>query len=157
MKGIILDKGEKGFSLFGRVFDNINVLSEKYNWLISYPVCCPSDKELFETFTENYVWLSGKKLKEILHTEDFLWIWGVLSGFPENITLEDILKYPLPYADGYTGFWENPITLQHPLSEIELVAWDSTCTLFISKNDCVIEDISKIYPQAEDLEKYNTL
>ena len=116
MKGVILDKGEKGFSLFGRVFDNINVLSEKYNWLISYPVCCPSDKELFETFTENYVWLSGKKLKEILHTEDFLWIWGVLSGFPENITLEDILK-----------------------------------------NDSIIEDIGKIYHQAEDLEKYNAL
>ena len=46
MKGIILDKGEKGFSLFGRVFDNINVLSEKYNWLISYPVCCPSDNRI---------------------------------------------------------------------------------------------------------------
>ena len=41
MKGIILDKGEKGYSLFGRVFDNINVLSEKYNWLISYPECYP--------------------------------------------------------------------------------------------------------------------
>ena len=122
MKGIILDTGEKGYSLFGRVFDNINVLSEKYNWLISYPECYPSNKELFEAFTENYTWLSGKRLKEILHTEDFLWIWGVLSGFPENITLEDVLKYPLPYADGYTGFWENPITLQHPLSEIELVA-----------------------------------
>ena len=96
-------------------------------------------------------------MKEVLHTEDFLWIWGVLSGFPETITLEDVLNYPLPYADEYTGFWENPITLQHPLSEIELVAWDSTCTLFISNNDSIIEDISKIYPQAEDLEKYNAL
>ncbi|MBB6713395.1 hypothetical protein [Clostridium gasigenes] len=49
----------------------------------------------------------------------------MLSGSPQNITIDEILKYPLPYADGYKGFWKNPISLQHPLVEIEIVPWDS--------------------------------
>lgn len=37
---------------------------------------------------------------------------------------EEVLKYDYPYADGYKGFWENPIALQHPLAVSEIVVWD---------------------------------
>ena len=45
MKGVILNKGEKGYSYFKQIFDKITVLSTDYNWLISYPECYPNDKE----------------------------------------------------------------------------------------------------------------
>ena len=155
MKGIVLNKGEKGYSYFKQIFDKISVLSTSYNWLISYPECYPSDKELEKKLQKKYLWVSGKEIKDIFCLEDFQWVWGVLSGFPQNILLEDILKYPLPYADGYLGFWEDPITLQHPLAEIEIVAWDSSCTLCIAKHQLIIDEFLKLYNQADDLEEYN--
>ena len=104
---------------------------------------------------KDYLWVSGKEIKSLFQLEDFQWVWGVLSGFSSNILLEDVLKYPLPNADGYPGFWENPVTLQHPLAEMELVAWDSSCTLCIAKNELIIDEFLALYSQAEDLEKYN--
>lgn len=157
MKGLILNKGENSYSYFKDIFWKINEISEDYNWLISYPECYPQNKELREKMDKDYIWLSGQELKNILYLDNFQWIWGVLSGFPKCILLEDILRYPLPYADGYMGFWRNPITLQHPLADIELVAWDNSCTLFISKEESLIEKIIKIYQQAEDLENYNEI
>lgn len=155
MKGVILNKGEKGYSYFKQIFDKITVLSADYNWLISYPECYPNDRELEKKMRKKYLWISGKEIKDILCLDDFQWVWGVLSGFPQKILLEDVLKYPLPYADGYSGFWENPVTLQHPLAEIEIVAWDGCCTLCIAKERLIIDEFLTVYKQAENLEKYN--
>ncbi len=155
MKGVILNKGEKGYSYFKQIFDKITVLSTDYNWLISYPECYPNDKEWEKKLQKKYLWISGKEIKDIFRLGDFQWVWGVLSGFSQNILSEDVLKYPLPYADGYPGFWKNPVTLQHPLAEIEIVAWDSCCTLCIAKEKQIIDEFLKVYNQAEDLEKYN--
>lgn len=154
MNGIMLNE-DKNNSYFGEIFENIYELSVKYNWLISYPECYPQKQEFFKKMRGDCVWLSGEELKEILCTDNFQWIWGVISGFPKNILRDNVMKYPLPYADGYTGFWTNPVTIQHPLAEIEMVAWDGSCTLFISKNEWMIKEIQDIYPFAKDLETYN--
>ena len=50
----------------------------------------------------------------MVETEDFQWIWAVLSGFPRHMSLDQVLEYDLPYADMYTGFWTNPVSIQHP-------------------------------------------
>lgn len=155
MKGLIIDKGEKFHSYFAKIFSKIPVLVQNYNWLVTNAECNPQNLEDRDKLNEKYYWLSGKELSEILEREDFQWIWGVLSGFPTNITLENILKSELPYADGYTGFWRNPITIQHPLAEVEIVAWDSTYSILISKNDIIIDEISDVYPQSQNLEEYN--
>lgn len=90
-----------------------------------------------------------------MNTENFQWIWGVLSAFSKKISKEDVLKYPLPFADGYTGFWKNPVTLQHPLAEIEIIAWDGCFVLFISKDNKLVDLLQASFPFAQDLEKYN--
>ena len=46
-----------------------------------------------------------------------------------------MLKYDYPYADGYTGFWKSPISVQHPLAVSEIVAWDGMYILLIAEND----------------------
>jgi hypothetical protein len=77
--------------------------------------------------------LSGSELTAIVGHEDFQWICAVFSAFEKDIPLETILKHPLPYADGNPGFWKNPLTIQHPLAQIEIVAFDSSLTLFLSR------------------------
>lgn len=75
--------------------------------------------------------MTGDGLTDICKNEDFQWIWGVFSGFHKSVDKEDVLKNKLPQADGYTGFWQNPISIQHPFAEIEIVAWDSSLTIII--------------------------
>lgn len=87
--------------------------------------------------------------------EDFQWIWGVLSGFDKNIDIKEVLNYSLPYADSYEGFWKKPLSLQHPLASLEIVAWDSSSTSIISKDRKIINDFRLKFPLSEDLETYN--
>ena len=86
---------------------------------------------------------------------DIQWIWAVLSGFEKDIPLEKVLEYPYPEADGYPGFWHNPISMQHPLATIEIVPWDSGLTLFFSKEKELVDKFRAGYPQSEDLSVYN--
>lgn len=146
MKGLILYKGEPYYSTFGKIFMEITELSENYNWLVSYPECYPQTPEYQKKMDKAYIWLTGKDLRRMLTTEDFQWIWGVISGFDKNISLENILKYPLPYANGYSGFWKNPVTIQHTLAKVEIIAWDSNYSLYISENNKIIKKILDIYP-----------
>lgn len=52
--------------------------------------------------------------------EDFQWIWAALSGYEKDSPLSSVLQYPLPYADGYIRFWNNPLSIQHPLAAVEI-------------------------------------
>ena len=155
MYGAILEKGEDYYTCLYKIFSGINMVQKNYNWLITDIVSYPKTKEYEDLFSKEYCWISGEELTKILEKEDFQWIWGVLSGFDKNIDIEEVLKYSLPYADGYEGFWENPLSLQHPLASIEIVAWDSSLSLVISKNKQIIDNIRLVFPLSEDLEVYN--
>ena len=67
----------------------------------------------------------------------------MISIFHKDVTLEEVLRYNYPYADGYRGFWENPIKVQHPLAISEIVAWDGSLTLLISKNNEFVNTLMK--------------
>ncbi|MFA9376305.1 MAG: hypothetical protein ACERKZ_06065 [Lachnotalea sp.] len=155
MYGVILEKGEKCYTYLAKVFTAINDVQKNYNWLITDCVCYPQTNKFEELLSKDYCWLSGEELTEIVEKEDFQWIWAVLSGFEKNIMLEDILKFPLPYIDGYVGFWKNPISIQHPLATVEIVPWDSSLTLMISKESKIVSDFKKTFPLSEDLAFYN--
>ena len=72
----------------------------------------------------------------------------------KSIELSEILKYELPYANGYTGFWNKPLTLQHPLSKIEIVPWDSALALILSEDEAIINSFMMYFPYSENLEVY---
>lgn len=103
---------------------------------------------------EKYCWMTGVELTEMIE-EDFQWIWGVLSAFPKDISKEKVLEYRLPEADGNGEIWQNPVSIQHPLAEIEIIAWDSSATVFISKEDSIVDLLRKNNEFSEDLEEYN--
>lgn len=155
MYGAILEKGEDYYTCLYKIFSGINMVQKNYNWLITDIVSYPKTKEYEDLFSKEYCWISGEELTKILEKEDFQWIWGVLSGFDKNIDIEEVLKYSLPYADGYEGFWEKPLSLQHPLASIEIVAWDSSLTLIISKDRKIINEFRLNLPLSENLETYN--
>ena len=151
----ILDDGEKYYTHMRKIFDALGNAQTKYNWLITDCECCSTSSDIVELLSGEYCWISGEKLTSIVNQEDFQWIWAVLSGFEKNISIDQVLQHPLPYANEYTGFWDNPISMQHPLATIEIVTCDSTLTLFFSKNKKIMDSYKKAFPLCKDLELYN--
>lgn len=157
MRGIILQDRECYYTFLKDIFALIDNVQTEYNWLISDYECYPQKSKYFELLQGDYCWISGKELTDMVEDENFQWIWGVFSGFPKNISRDEIFSYKLPQSEGYSGFWKNPISIQHPLASIEIVAWDSTLTLIISKEDGFFTKIKERDIKIEDLELYNKL
>lgn len=156
MRSAILDKGEQYYTYMGKIFKAIENKQTEYNWLISNCECYPHDKKLYELFSKEYIWIPGEQLTEVISKENFQFIWGVFSGFPKDITLEEVLKYDLSFDDGYGGFWVDDVIIQHPLANIEIVVWDSSMTLLISTYDELVEKFRSSFPLSEDLSARNT-
>lgn len=153
--GTIIQKGEKYFTLLKKLFDSINNIQLNYKWLISNPECWDRDEDIQKLVENDYYILTGKELTDIVDKADAQWIWGTFSAFDPATPDEEILKYKLPENDCYPGFWKNPLTIQHPLAKIEIVAWDASLTLIFTKDFVLPESFRDFYPYAEDLEKVN--
>lgn len=151
MKGCIIKNDEISIKDICNIIGDV----DNYNWLITNIECYPSDEEIVKILDNEYCWIEGSGLLDLLAKEEFQWIWGVFSAFPKEIRLEEVLKYDYPYADGYKGFWENPIALQHPLAVSEIVVWDGSLILVISKKSEVVNALIENNTFAQDLEKYN--
>lgn len=93
----------------------------------------------------------------MIKNENFQIIWGVFSGFKKDVEFEDVIKFNLPYAEEYNGFWQKELSIQHPLAELEIVAWDSSITIFISKRESLVRDFRYKFSKSEDLKLYNKL
>ena len=153
--GAIDSKSKKTYTYLKEIFAAINNKQTEYNWLITNAEILTHSEELNVFNTEEYCFLSGEKLTKIVTQDDSQWIWGVLSGFDKRIPLEEILKYPFPEADGYTGFWKNPLSIQHELASIEIVPFDSSFVLVFSKSKEIVDDFRKAFPKSQDLSEYN--
>ena len=129
-------------------------MAADYNWLLSDYECSyyPSAKI---PIAEHFVWLSGSEFVDILREHKIQFIWGVASAFAKNISIDDILSCPLPFADGNPDLWNTEVRLQNPLPDIEIVAWDSSLAIVIAKSKAVLEKYAKKYPGSENLTEYN--
>lgn len=152
--GAINAKGEKYYTYLKKLFDAISNRQTEYNWLITDCTCYPETPKTDAMLRKDYCWLSGEDLTELVTQEDFQWIWAVLSAFDKSVELSDILKYDLPYAEDYNGFWSKPISMQHPLAKIEIVPWDSSMTMIFSDDKGIIDSFKAAYPQSEDFDDY---
>ena len=156
MTGIVIKDSINGFTFLSDIFKSIDNAQKDYNWLISDFECYPCSEKYSKLLSGNWCWMSGSDFTKMVAFHDFQWIWGVFSGFPKIVTEQEILQYDLPTADGNLEIWKNPIKIQHPLAVIEMVAWDSSATVFISKYDSLVSKLSTAHLSTEDLEQYNS-
>ena len=154
--GAIDEKNNKYYTFLKEIFFAIKDKQLDYNWLITNADIIANSEELNAFNTGDYCFLSGEKLTSIVSQDDSQWIWGVLSGFDKSIPLEEILKYPFPYADGYPGFWKNPLSIQHPLATVEIVPFDSSLVLVFSKSKEIVDNFKDAFPESQDLSEYNS-
>ncbi len=77
---------------------------------------------------------------------------GVIIDNKEWISTQ--LSNIFPLIGNIQNDYNWPITLQHPLAELELIAWDSTETVLISKDDTIAERLIQQYDFVENMENY---
>lgn len=123
-----------------KVVNAIGGRSLNYNWLITEIETSTGDY-----FYEEYVILSNDELLDNLENKKIQWIWGTFSAIPKKYKQEEILKYNLP---GVENIDKKEIKIQHPLAEIEIIAYDSTFVQLIAKNKTIAEKFKKVYKKA---------
>ena len=155
IQGVIIKKGEPYHTDLYKLLDSLDGLYLNYKWLVSHTECFAAiDKATLDLFENKSVILSGEDLMAAAKKTHQFW-WGTFSAFDPSVSDEEILKYPLPENDMSPGFWKLPLTIQHPLAKMELVAWDASLTLVITKDVALPEKFRQFYPLAQDLAEYN--
>lgn len=152
MKRYISEKEEKYYTHMLKVLNSIGGRNLEYNWLITNIEAYPQDDgELDKLIRENdYLFLSNDELISMLEKNDFQWIWGVFSAIPNKYTKEEVLKYELPFADGnYDIYKEDLFVIQHPLADIEIVAFDSSCVQIVAKDEEIANKFKDLYKNAK--------
>jgi len=157
MKGCILKEYDDDyFTYLKPILEPIKDAVRGYNWLVTdCEVYCHPDPRIGKP---GYDWLSGDELLDIAeHKSQF--IWAVFSAIPKHVPREQALAgsaaAQLPEAEEYSGFYRNPVSIQHPLAEIEIAAIDSSYAIFISKHDALVGQWATAFEHALDLESYN--
>lgn len=136
-----ISKGEDDY--YTDILKAVNAIggrSLNYNWLITEIETSTGDY-----FYEEYVILSNDELLDNLENKEIQWIWGTFSAIPKKYKQEEILKYNLP---GVENIDKKEIKIQHPLAEIEIIAYDSTFVQLIAKDKTIAEKFKKLYKKA---------
>ncbi|MEG0456864.1 MAG: hypothetical protein RR549_01895 [Oscillospiraceae bacterium] len=130
------------YSAICPVFINIKPDNLDLNLLIS-DVVCYHETELSEfIFKDNYGWLSIEQLFQLIKNRKISYIWGVVSCFKKDITLEEILKHPLPFSNGYAKFDDHLSSLiHHPFACVEITPWDNENIIITSNDETIFNNI----------------
>ena len=123
-----------------KVVNAIGGRNLEYNWLITEIETSTGDY-----FNDEYVIVSNDELLDNLENKEIQWIWGTFSAIPKKYKQEEILKYNLP---GVENIDKKEIKIQHPLAEIEIIAYDSTFVQLIAKDKTIAEKFKKLYKKA---------
>lgn len=154
MQGLILEEMPRGYlTNMLDIFDAIDNKQKEYNWLISNYECNVYPTKRIP-FNNDFVWIDGYTLTDIVVHNEIQFIWGVFSGFLNHIPYAEVEKYPLPLAD-YDELWSTEVKLQHPLASIEIIPWDSSLVVIKSSDPNIIKKFKRYYPDSVDLYSYN--
>lgn len=139
-----------------RLFEALNGRQREFDWLLT-------DLELnvyppgisYQSTQEGAVWLDGTALSAIVEENDVQFIWGVLSGFPRGVRPDLSHLEPHPFACGNVELWAPDVQLQQPLAAVEIVCWDSSATILLSRDDDLSQRFREHFTDAVDLDEHN--
>ncbi len=140
------------------IFGVLGSRAQTLNWLITDAeynrLGCESFPPEFRREGTTPLWISGMRLQQILQECEIQFNWGVLSGFQPDVIVDPRQLVVYPYADGNRSLWTDPSAIQHPQAVIEIVCWDSTLMLFLSKDPDLSRNFQTAFPEAMDLDAY---
>lgn len=141
MKRYISKEDEYYYTDMLKVIKAIGGKNLNYNWLITEIETSTGDY-----FKDDYIILTNEELLDKLESKKIQWIWGTFSAIPKKYKQEEILKYNLP---GVENIDKKEIKPQHPLAEIEIIAYDSTFVQIIAKDE-IAEKFKRMYLKSKE-------
>lgn len=144
------------YKTLGEMAAAAKINTRDYNWLISEQSVFirRGEKDIFD---EEYTWLTGEEFAEMIKNDGYHFIWCMASAFPKTVTLGEVLKYELPYADGNAGFWVDDVKFQTPLTKIELVILDGWYGFMLTDDVRHRDNFLAVFPEAFDLVEDNRI
>jgi hypothetical protein len=100
-------------------------------------------------------WWAGSDLSDFVQRFRIQWVWAVLSGFRKGVEIDLDHLEVYPFADGNERLWRPSPAIQHPEAEVEIVCWDSTSTLLLSRDEDLTRSFRTFFPEAVDLHDFN--
>lgn len=140
------------------VFDAFGGREREFNWLLTdvelnaYP---PGLDYIGIDDRATARWRSGSELSDIVAASEVQFIWGVLSGFRPEVTIDPAVLDVHPFADGNGSLWTPGARIQHPLADVEIVCWDASATVLLSRDDDLTRRFRSFFPEAVDLDEHN--
>lgn len=136
------------------VFQALGGRQKGFKWLLTDLECDWMPPVFAAKLNDGLMWLSGEELTSIVEQYRIQFVWGILSGFALNTNI-DLAHDTYPYADGNPMFCGESPAVQHPQAIVEIVCWDSTATLLLSKDSDLSARFRAFFPEGVDLEMYN--
>ena len=126
------------------------------NWLLTnqdYRILDYEQKGEIEKLDheQDRISFSGTELLKIIRSRKIDFFWGVFCGFKNDIP--QLKKSDLPYADGNDKIWERPDKFLLEQSEIEIISFDGSSTIFKTRNKLIEEKFRTKFTDAVELRK----
>ena len=102
--GAINRKGEAYYTDLNRVLQAIGYRHKDYSWLITDCVCYPQNPAIAEMLSQDYCWLSGEQLSDLVMAENFQWIWADLCAFDKGLRWPRYCNMSCPAPTATTDF-----------------------------------------------------
>ena len=126
------------------------------NWLLTnqdYRILDYGQKGGIEklNFESDKITFNGIELLEIIKNRRIDFTWCVFCGFKNDIP--KLKKLELPYADLNSDIWNKPNEFLNKQSEIEIISFDGTATIFKTKNIEIENKFREKFTDAIELKK----
>ncbi|MDC2864199.1 hypothetical protein [Bacillus sp. BP-3] len=148
-----------GHTHLAPIFDAFQGREKEFNWLITDLEFATLQEEKlirdYPTMSHQITWIAGKDLSALVNKYDPQFIFGVLSAFDKSINIDVNNLLIEPYADGNEELWVSNPKIQHPQATLEIVCWDSTLILLLSKDVDIDKKFKSYFKDANDLNVYN--
>lgn len=124
------------------------------NWLLTnqdYRIIDYDQKGGIEqlNFEASRLTFNGMELLEIIKNRKIDFTWCVFCGFKNDIP--KLKKSEFPYADLNSDIWDKPNKFLNKQSEIEIISFDGTATVFKTKNIEIENKFRKKFTDAIEL------
>ncbi len=155
MVGLVLN--EEGYATYPyNVFKPIEEYVKGLNWRITNVECGGDGSDhMFPFEQQEDSFVDGETLFAMLREQsEIQWWWGALSGFPKEISWDEIKKNPIVDLTLRQPYLENVLHHLEPKAVLEVIAFDSTETYLLIDDQEVADRNISAFPKAENLDKY---
>lgn len=146
----ILQGGNRTYTDLRQILEAIEDELDDYNFLVTdFQTNFLEDKPEEFLLEKDYLFIKGRELYRIVKNYDIQWIWGVFTAIYKDLE-EDHISRNFPKSNS-EAYWKGDLAIEYPEGVFQIIAWDSSASLFVSDEDSISEKFLQSFPDALDL------